>query len=476
MTLFCLGLLSAFHVSSRAATCPELAPTRQVSFHGQESRLFDRLLETIRRERGSIPAPLNVLETFGACLEVIDGEPELQSLHWQVDSRRRQLTVRLGNDFSRSYRITPRLARLARQVVSHLVESRQASDSKLRNALWYLWFESTLRATGERFDRYEFARQTIASRAASRGRSFSVGFAAARQEDHFVVTMVHDPELRRAGLRSGMKITRLDGRPPQTLDPAEVANYWLRDRPFTYTFDALNGGASLHFEADALARQHRTLVHIEGDGVTYVGLRRFSQRSLLELRRVLRDAERISPRGLIVDLRGNPGGVASPGLVDLFLKPGEIAITYQEWGEEEIVNWYGTIEFYDIPLVLLVDRHTASMAEALAAAIATYRRGTLVGETTFGKGVGQAVFEILDEGILLLVDRTLYYPGTRRSWNGEGIAVDVPVAISDEIEASLDRLQADPLPGLDRLAAQDPALQRAIDLLLPAASPPEEAP
>jgi carboxyl-terminal processing protease len=154
------------------------------------------------------------------------------------------------------------------------------------------------------------------------------------------------------------------------------------------------------------------------------------------------------------------------GLVDCFFKPGQTIASYRELEEgREPEDTEGTVEFYDYPLAVLIDRDTASMSEVLAAAIRQHERGILVGETTSGKGVGQRVFPIGSEAELNLVTTEYYFPGTRDSWHQKGIEPDIPIIISEELRVRVQEELGNPLIDLDNQLSFDEVLREAFQAL-----------
>ncbi len=105
------------------------------------------------------------------------------------------------------------------------------------------------------------------------------------------------------------------------------------------------------------------------------------------------------------------------------------------------------------------------MSEVLASAFRTHSRGPLVGETTAGKGVGQTAYPVHDEGLLHLVRRTYYYPGTRDTWNESGIPPDTEIVLDDEARETLAPYLEASSPILSEQWSKDEALRRADQLL-----------
>jgi carboxyl-terminal processing protease len=183
------------------------------------------------------------------------------------------------------------------------------------------------------------------------------------------------------------------------------------------------------------------------------------------LRRMLRAITSAKAKGLILDLRGNPGGSLSYSIVDCFFKPGQIIGTYQSISEAKIEKIEATMEYFDIPLVLLVDEQSASMSEIFAAAVSVHKRGAIVGTKTYGKGVGQTCLPVGDEGKICLVQTRYFYPGTERTWNGEGISPDIEVNIGEEEQSVLEKIISRPVLDFDQQLKADKALREALLIL-----------
>jgi carboxyl-terminal processing protease len=148
---------------------------------------------------------------------------------------------------------------------------------------------------------------------------------------------------------------------------------------------------------------------------------------------MLSDIEEKGYRGLILDLRRNPGGglSATVEIADLFLDSGVILIQVDKEGNETVEQADGGDEGEEIPLVLLVGRGSASGAEVLAAAVRDNGRAVLIGGTTFGKGSVNHLRELSDGGALYITIARWLTP------NGEqieaiGLAPDIEVVLTDE--------------------------------------------
>lgn len=183
------------------------------------------------------------------------------------------------------------------------------------------------------------------------------------------------------------------------------------------------------------------------EGILHVSLFDFSPRGGEELRQVLTKAVDDGVKGVILDLRSNPGGRldVSIDIASMFIEDG---VVVEEKGNRNFEHKAEgkAILPKDLPLAVLVDGGTASASEIVAGAIQDYGRGALIGETTFGKGSVQSLFDLSD-GSLLRVTTAHWFTPKGRLIQGEGLKPDIEVPF-------------------DREAGDDNQLQAAIDYLL----------
>jgi carboxyl-terminal processing protease len=149
----------------------------------------------------------------------------------------------------------------------------------------------------------------------------------------------------------------------------------------------------------------------------YVSVSRFSETTVNELSDALKDLEKQGMQQLILDLRSNPGGYLNQAvqMADLFLD-GKKKIVYTRGRRSEFNEEYfakNAAPFENIPLVILVNRGSASASEIVAGAVQDWDRGIIVGETTFGKGLVQRQFQLSDNSALRLTISEYYTPSGR---------------------------------------------------------------
>ena len=189
----------------------------------------------------------------------------------------------------------------------------------------------------------------------------------------------------------------------------------------------------------------------EAEGVGYVRVMLFSGRTEKELQEALDDLDGQGMTHLILDLRGNGGGLfdAAIDVSSLFLSDGVVVYQLENDGSEQAYDVRGRSKAGDWPMVVLVDGGTASASEIVAGALQDQGRATLIGQKTYGKGSVQHVFDLSD-GSSVHITASKWLTPNRRQIDGQGLMPDQEVLITDE----------------DRAQERDPQLERAIEFLL----------
>ncbi len=137
--------------------------------------------------------------------------------------------------------------------------------------------------------------------------------------------------------------------------------------------------------------------------VGYIRLDKFSANAVREMKQAIEELEEKGVKSYILDLRDNPGGLLQSGIdiARLWMSKGTIVYTINRQGVQDSFSSFGT-PLTNAPLVLLVNKGTASSSEILAGALQDNKRATLLGETTFGKGLIQSLFELSDNSSLAI--------------------------------------------------------------------------
>lgn len=248
-----------------------------------------------------------------------------------------------------------------------------------------------------------------------------------------VIAPIDDTPAERAGIKAGDIITRIDGK-TVTADNVSEAVGLLRGKPGSQiTLTVMHEGANQPIDI-MLKRETIKVASVRArwiePGYAYVRLAQFQEETGAELKRKLAKLRGKDPaplRGVVIDLRSNPGGLltAAVEVSDAFLDSGAIVTTRGRLREAGL-SFSATPG--DIiggaPLAVLVDRGTASAAEIVAGALKDNHRALLLGQKTFGKGSVQTVLP-LDDGHAVKLTTARYFTPSGSSIQAAGIVPDI---------------------------------------------------
>ena len=170
------------------------------------------------------------------------------------------------------------------------------------------------------------------------------------------------------------------------------------------------------------------------DGIGYIRITEFDSVTSSQYEEALKDLENQGMKGLVVDLRSNPGGNLDVvvDILDLMLPEGTVVSMKDKSGEETVYSSDEEHKFAK-PLAVLMNGNSASASEIYAGAIQDYDAGEIVGTQSYGKGVVQQIFDLKD-GTSVKLTIAEYFPPSGRSINGKGITPDIEIPYEPDEE------------------------------------------
>jgi len=262
------------------------------------------------------------------------------------------------------------------------------------------------------------------------GRYYGVGMQIQPQGSKIVVlTPFEGTPAYKAGIRPGDVILSVDGKTTDKLDSTAVATMLKGPRGTQVVVVMAREGApkplTFTLTRDEIPRHSVDIAFLIKPNVGYIHVTQFMETTSQEVQTAL-DGFGPGLNGVLIDLRGNPGGLLNEAVEvsDQFLQKGQIVVSQRGRAFPDQV--YRTPKGSDAkyPVVVLVDRNTASAAEIVSGALQDHDRALIVGETTFGKGLVQTVFPVSENTGLALTTFHYYTPSGRLiQRNYEGVSL-----------------------------------------------------
>ncbi|HYJ80985.1 MAG TPA: S41 family peptidase [Longimicrobiaceae bacterium] len=302
--------------------------------------------------------------------------------------------------------------------VLRFVESRYV-DQHSESDLYQKALEGMLQELGDPHTSFMTADDYAQLHLQTSGEYGGLGIQIAPREGYITaVGVLPGTPAERAGIRVGDQLVEIDGK---------NAHGWTDD----FAVKVLRGprGTPIHLKVRRVGVDQpmeftivRDEIHVQSvpyaymlaPGIGYMNLIVFSESSTDEIRAAVDRLKGQGMRKLVLDLRGNPGGLLDQGVSvsDLFLRPGQSIVETRSRNPQENEVYRATTQetYGDLPIVVLVDGYSASAAEIVAGALQDHDRALVVGSTTYGKGSVQSLFRLSGGNFLKMTTGKWYTP------------------------------------------------------------------
>ena len=256
-----------------------------------------------------------------------------------------------------------------------------------------------------------------------------------------------------AGLQEGDLITKVDGQEVTADNVTEMSNAIKGEEGTTVTLEITRGEETLEAQVE---RKRIEISHIESrmleDNIGYIQILDFDGGTAEEFRENYENLNNQGATSLIIDIRNNGGGVVDEAIdiLEMICDRDSTLLIEKDKDENEVIIKSEEDPFINIPIVVLTNENSASASEILAGALKDNDKATIIGETTYGKGVIQTLYRLTD-GSGLKITTNEYVTPNRTTINKVGIEPDIVVELPEDIEELTDE--------------NDTQLQRAIEEL-----------
>jgi carboxyl-terminal processing protease len=269
-----------------------------------------------------------------------------------------------------------------------------------------------------------------------------------------IISPIEGSPAEAAGLRPGDIIVAIDGEDMTGYTPEEARQRVLGDAGTTVVLTVAREGESEPLEF-VIVRAKISVPSVTGEmldnDIAYIDINSFGDNTTEELRNKLDELLAQNPKGIILDLRYNPGGylVTSVEVMSEFVDEGVVLIEQYGDGTRDTYSALGNGKATDLPIVVLINEGSASASEIVAGTLQDYGRATLVGVQSYGKGSVQTWAPLSNNQGAARVTIAKWLTPNERAIDGVGLTPDIIVEMTDD----------------DYANARDPQLDKAVEIL-----------
>lgn len=291
-----------------------------------------------------------------------------------------------------------------------------------------------------------------------------------------VITPVENSPAFKAGIKPGDIITEIEGNKTSTMTFEECIKM-MKGEPgtevkITISRESDNSNFTVTLKRELIEMSTVTGAKTIGDGIAYLNISQFNAPTATDLDKALKKLSDEGMKALVIDLRGNPGGLLTSAIEvsSRFVKTGELVVYTEGKLKSSKFDYYSVRcnKYLELPVAILVDRYSASASEIVAGCLQDRKKAVLVGERTYGKGSVQTIFPMPDNNGAVRLTIAKYYTPSSRVIHENGIDPTVLVPSSEKEIFELYR-QRQSYPGMVKPPIKnvitDVQLQRAIDIL-----------
>jgi carboxyl-terminal processing protease len=249
-----------------------------------------------------------------------------------------------------------------------------------------------------------------------------------------VVAPIKDTPASRAGIKAGDIITSIESTPTKNLDLDTAVKLIRGDigTKIKLSFERENGKSFSRVLTRSQIKYPNVNGKILDKDLGYIMVHQFNRNTGVDIKKELDEQKNKGIKGVIIDLRNNPGGLLSEAVdvTGVFMSNEKVVKVKSRTGKSEML-FSGPGGDNDIPLVVVVNKGSASASEIFSGAVQDLDRGVIVGETTFGKGCVQTVIDLSD-GSGLILTTAKYLTPKGRSLHKKGVKPDVAVKFTQK--------------------------------------------
>lgn len=312
-------------------------------------------------------------------------------------------------------------------------------------------YKAYLSSYGDKYTMYYTADEYKALKESTNGKFYGIGAVCQLSGEGGVLLVdVYDNGAGyQAGLRSGDRGVNVDGRDITDMELSSAVALIKGDKGTSVTLEVIRGTERLTFSAVRDAVEAKTVSYtLLDNNIGYLSISQFEEVTTKQFKAAVEDLQSQGMKGLVIDIRNNPGGLLDTvvGMLKYMLPDGLIVYTEDKQGNRKEYKGQDNDEF-NLPLAVIVNGNSASASEIFAGAIQDYGKGTIIGTQTYGKGIVQTVKPLTD-GSAIKFTIAKYFTPKGQDIHGKGVTPDMVVEydtdadVDTQLDAAIKNVEA----------------------------------
>lgn len=312
-------------------------------------------------------------------------------------------------------------------------------------------YKAYLSSYGDKYTMYYTADEYKALKESTNGKFYGIGAVCQLSGEGGVLLVdVYDNGAGyQAGLRSGDRVVNVDGSDITDMELSSAVALIKGDKGTSVTLEVIRGTERLTFSAVRDAVEAKTVSYtLLDNNIGYLSISQFEEVTTKQFKAAVEDLQSQGMKGLVIDIRNNPGGLLDTvvGMLKYMLPDGLIVYTEDKQGNRKEYKGQDNDEF-NLPLAVIVNGNSASASEIFAGAIQDYGKGTIIGTQTYGKGIVQTVKPLTD-GSAIKFTIAKYFTPKGQDIHGKGVTPDMVVEydtdadVDTQLDAAIKNVEA----------------------------------
>ncbi len=312
-------------------------------------------------------------------------------------------------------------------------------------------YKAYLSSYGDKYTMYYTADEYKALKESTNGKFYGIGAVCQLSGEGGVLLVdVYDNGAGyQAGLRSGDRVVNVDGRDITDMELSSAVALIKGDKGTSVPLEVIRGTERLTFSAVRDAVEAKTVSYtLLDNNIGYLSISQFEEVTTKQFKAAVEDLQSQGMKGLVIDIRNNPGGLLDTvvGMLKYMLPDGLIVYTEDKQGNRKEYKGQDNDEF-NLPLAVIVNGNSASASEIFAGAIQDYGKGTIIGTQTYGKGIVQTVKPLTD-GSAIKFTIAKYFTPKGQDIHGKGVTPDMVVEydtdadVDTQLDAAIKNVEA----------------------------------